>query len=222
MEYATSCLLVIVFFALLQLLLLTETTNRFIVENNGRQWNQPGWIGKDKRLYEHDRPVHQPIPYEIGPTKQCLSKDPNAYTKIWPHSGIHTHCDGIIHIHPWSAPFAWRLEGKRVVMAAFFDAIGVRYYETPLRLEFEDGTSFPNNKTHAWRMDLRVNNNITSFNNHFDELWIPYAYGNIRFVYDKINAKLKNWPQKNFGGWGAHGFNGKPYPLIHSSPYQFI
>jgi len=275
--YITGFLLLIICFALFQLLLLTEKTNRFTIEHSSKNWNQPGivsshntiqqlafitstppeyivlqnktsqftlqeenillensdwtvrfrpivgdhihlsveyWIGSQQRAHDHDRPIEQPIPYESGPDKQCKSTDKYAYTKIWPHSGIHTHCDGLIHIHPWSAPYVWRLEGKRVVMAAFFDSVGIRYYETPLRLEFEDGTSYTNNKTHVWRLDLRINYNITSIYTHFDRLWLPHAYANIRVVYDTINSKLKQWPTKNFGTWGAHGFQGKPYPLI--------
>ncbi len=78
-----------------------------------------------ERVILHDRNVTEPIPYE---TKSNLCLDPStvAYEKTWLHSGIHTHCDEVIHIHPWSA--YWPLEGRDVTLAQWFKSVNIEDY----------------------------------------------------------------------------------------------
>lgn len=69
----------------------------------------------------HDREMVQPIPYEEVET--C--SEPYAYTKMWYHTGVHTHCDNIVHIHPWSAPAKLRVEGREVRLKMWFESVGI-------------------------------------------------------------------------------------------------
>ena len=73
------------------------------------------WVhGKPRKIAEHDRnPIqaqHYEPPYFKDP-KVCSTAGNISYHKVWPHAGVHTHCDGLIHVHPWSAPRTLRKKG---------------------------------------------------------------------------------------------------------------
>ena len=172
------------------------------------------WIGNTARQAEHDRPIHQPIPYESLPTI-CTYPGEIAYTKIWPHLGIHTHCDGLIHIHPWSAPQALRQEGRKVVLGVWFDQVGIKYRQHSL--EFLDGQRYDNNATHRWRIAEYIcynNSEYTLYEDHFDEIWLGHAYGSYIVWYGtssdpppSIASHIDRLTQV-----GATGFDGHTYP----------
>ena len=88
-------------------------------------------IGYSISLFGHelilrDRNMTQPVPYEYyKPIDTCISPPEYAYIKEWYHTGVHTHCDQIIHIHPWSAPNQLRVEGKSVTLKMWFESVGI-------------------------------------------------------------------------------------------------
>jgi len=88
-------------------------------------------IGYSVSLFGHeiilkDRNMTQPVPYEeYKPIDECISPPEYAYVKKWYHTGVHTHCDQIIHVHPWSAPKQLRVEGKDVTLKMWFESVGI-------------------------------------------------------------------------------------------------
>lgn len=69
---------------------------------------------------------------------------------------------------------------------------------------------------HKWRMELRRfpgDKNIQTFYKNFGLVWIPYAYGSVRFIYGDVEM---DWPEKDFSDWGARGFNGQDYPILNN------
>ena len=71
-----------------------------------------------------DRNLTEPIPYEDFHAT-CDHPPKYAYIKQWYHTGVHTHCDNIIHIHPWSAPRQLRVTGKDVTLGVWFESVGI-------------------------------------------------------------------------------------------------
>lgn len=71
-----------------------------------------------------DRNLTEPVPYEDFKA-MCPNPPIYAYTKQWYHTGVHTHCDNIVHIHPWSAPKQLRVEGKSVTLKMWFESVGI-------------------------------------------------------------------------------------------------
>jgi len=88
-------------------------------------------IGYTVSLFGHelilrDRNMTEPIPYEhYRPIDTCENPPEYAYVKKWYHNGVHTHCDQIIHIHPWSAPKQLQVEGKEVTLKMWFESVGI-------------------------------------------------------------------------------------------------
>jgi len=78
-----------------------------------------------ERVILHDRNITEPIPYEHYPAT-CEAPGDFAYTKVYLHSGVHTHCDGIIHIHPWSAYIP--VEGRDVTLGEWFKSVKIEDY----------------------------------------------------------------------------------------------
>jgi len=87
----------------------------------------------------HDRDMSQPISYEAYPL-MCPNPGIYAYEKRWYHTGVHTHCDGIVHVHPWSAPSELRVEGRRVRLKLWFESVGIEVSpdKTGLKMPGED------------------------------------------------------------------------------------
>ena len=71
-----------------------------------------------------DRNLTEPIPYEMYPAT-CENPPEYAYIKQYYHTGVHTHCDGLIHVHPWSAPKDLRKEGRDVTLGMWFESVGI-------------------------------------------------------------------------------------------------
>lgn len=78
----------------------------------------------DEDVVVRDRNLTEPIPYESHPPS-CPNPPEYAYVKQYYHTGVHTHCDGIIHVHPWSAPKDLRKEGRGVTLGLWFESVGI-------------------------------------------------------------------------------------------------
>lgn len=74
-------------------------------------------------LTMRDHNMTHDVPYETGPS--CSNAPPYAYRKIWYHTGVHTHCDQIIHVHPFSAPRELRVEGRKANLGMWFENVGI-------------------------------------------------------------------------------------------------
>lgn len=176
------------------------------------------WVdGRPRAFAEHDRAVMEDEPYD---TKSDICQTPGrvAYTKVWPHSGVHTHCDGLIHVHPWSAPRVLRREGIDVNLGMWFDAVGIRYHETPLRITFANGTSKVNNATHRWRILERkcfLDEEYILYESHFDKIWLGHAYASYVVWYDKLDtdppAAISSH-NRALLDVGAYSYNDRQYP----------
>ena len=86
-----------------------------------------------KELTMRDRNLTEPIPYEDFPAT-CENPPKYAYVKQWYHTGVHTHCDNIIHVHPWSAPRKLRVTGKEVTLATWFESVGISVIGNTIRI----------------------------------------------------------------------------------------
>ena len=67
---------------------------------------------KNKFITLRDHNMSHNVKYESNPPS-CPNPPKYAYVKKWYHTGVHTHCDNIIHVHPFSAPRELRVEGKK-------------------------------------------------------------------------------------------------------------
>lgn len=178
--------------------------------------------GRAKIDAEHDRQYLQDIPYESPYFKESICKIPGdiAYTKLWPHSGVHTHCDGLIHIHPWSAPALIRKEGLDIRLKLWFDQVGILYREYPyVSLTFPDGKRYDGNETHQWRLaEKKCFKNIEPDNIykiHLGDVWLGHAYASYVLWFDKITSNIpKDIPThiEILKKTGAYGFDKQTYP----------
>jgi len=173
------------------------------------------WIAGVARKAEHDRPYEEDIPYEKK-ENTCHVPGNIAYTKLWPHAGVHTHCDGIIHVHPWSAPLVLRREGRHVTLGMWFDQVGIEYRQ-PGSLTFREGRRYDNNATHQWRIaEYRCFNDgsYELYTEQFDRIWLGHAYGSYIVWYGR--SIVPPPPIKEhittLQKWGATGFDKRPYP----------
>jgi len=183
------------------------------------------WINGVARQAEHDRPYEEDIPYEQK-EDSCRVPGNVAYTKLWPHAGVHTHCDGIIHVHPWSAPHVLRHEGRQLTLGMWFDQVGIEYRRQGL--SFDNGHRYDNNATHKWRVAEYTcfkRTSYTLYTEQFDRIWLGHAYGSYVVWY----GQTKEPPPPvaahilTLQRWGATGFDGRPYPqtcLTDSSTIQ--
>jgi len=178
------------------------------------------WIGDVPRQFaEHDRHPIDPIPYETKKPSMCLAPDKNAYTKLWPHVGVHTHCDGLIHIHPWSAPKSIRKEGLDVQLGLWFDQVGIQYRETPLvSLEFADGLRLDGNATHRWYVAEKKcfkDSDAKIYSEYLDQIWLGHAYASYVVWYGKIGSESPGDIESHIDSLkvvGVYSFNESPYP----------
>jgi hypothetical protein len=178
------------------------------------------WIGDVPRLFaEHDRHPMDPIPYETKKPSMCLAPDKNAYTKLWPHVGVHTHCDGLIHVHPWSAPKSIRKEGLDVQLGLWFDQVGIQYRESPfVSLEFADGLRLDGNATHRWYVAEKKcfnDSDAKIYSEYLDQIWLGHAYGSYVFWYGKIGSESPGDIESHIDSLksvGVYSFNEYPYP----------
>ncbi len=181
------------------------------------------WIhGKPREHAEHDRNPIQYIPYESRRGKDtdiCQVEGNIAYQKVWPHAGVHTHCDGLIHVHPWSAPRTLRKQGLDVQLGLWFDQVGIQYREYPtVSIQFPNGPKYTSNRTHVWRIAEKTcfkNDDVNIYDHHLDYIWLGHAYASYVVWFDVIESKppssIKTHIQ-HLQQVGAHGAFGKPYP----------
>lgn len=107
----------------------------------------------DKQFIMRDRNMTEPVPYEdFHPIPACISPPKYAYVKEWYHTGVHTHCDGIVHIHPWSAPKKLRVEGKDVTLKMWFESVGIEVASTTNMLRIPG-----QNYMGHWKLEYYVN-----------------------------------------------------------------
>ncbi len=90
--------------------------------------------GKSITLRDHNMTHY--VKYEDKPS--CPNPPPYAYIKKWYHTGVHTHCDNIIHVHPFSAPRELRVEGRKVNLGIWFENVGIFYHPNSNRFEIPD------------------------------------------------------------------------------------
>jgi len=180
------------------------------------------WIGDQPReSVEHDRHPIQSIPYEKNKPAVCKVPGQEAYTKLWPHAGVHTHCDGLIHIHPWSAPLVLRKEGVDVQLQLWFDQVGIAYRELPyISLQFQDGTRVDGNQTHRWFVSEKKcfnDKDETIYSKHLNQIWLGHAYASYVVWFGRSGSRAPPQIEEYITalkGWGAHGYNQKPYPHV--------
>lgn len=178
------------------------------------------WIGDKPRLFaEHDREPIEHVDYEHDKPAICQSEVPYAYTKVWPHSGVHTHCDGLIHIHPWSAPTSIRKEGLSVRMALWFEQVGIRYREFPLiSLEFPGMDRIDGNQTHRWYASEKKcykDSEFKVYSQYIDQIWLSHAYASYVVWFGAIGSSPPPAHVEqiaNLEKVGVYSFDVEPYP----------
>lgn len=84
----------------------------------------------NKYITLRDHNMSHNVPYETGPS--CSNPPPYAYVKKWYHTGVHTHCDQIIHVHPFSAPRELRVEGRKANLGMWFENVGIFFHPSGL------------------------------------------------------------------------------------------
>lgn len=172
--------------------------------------------GTPREQAEHDRPPLEAIGYEKKPTF-CPVPGTVAYDKVWPHAGVHTHCDGLIHVHPWSAPRVLRQEGLQIRLGLWFDQVGIGYRQHPLSLTLSDGARFINNATHRWHVaEYRCFRDTEPiiYTQQLDDIWLGHAYASyvMWFGTSDVPPPAIKTHIEALQRVGAHGFDGNPYP----------
>ena len=134
-----------------------------------------------------DRKLVENIPYEdFKPSDTCIHPPKYAYTKQWFHSGVHTHCDNIIHVHPWSAPRELRVEGKSVTLGTWFESVGIAVSS------LENKLRMPNSTYREWTLEYYINvqdkyaSYTTTYVEEMVNLWLVDHHGYIK-LYDKYS-----------------------------------
>ena len=181
------------------------------------------WIGHRARHAEHDRsPIHA-VDYEppFGKDEDvCVTPGPVAYHKVWSHVGVHTHCDGLIHVHPWSAPRAIRKEGLDVRLGLWFDQVGIAYREWPtVSLTFADGARYDSNATHQWHIAektcFRDPAPQTVYTEQLDDIWLGHAYAEYIAWFGLKGSEAPPGIERHLQHLervGVHGAFDAPYP----------
>jgi len=174
--------------------------------------------GKPLPSVLHDRNPTETIPYEKKPSI-CKVEGDVAYTKMWPHCGVHTHCDGLVHIHPWSAPASIRKEGLDVQLQLWFDQTGIEYHEDPLiSLKFPDGRRFDSNDTYRWYAAEKKcfkDKKSTIYDQNINQIWLGHAYASYVIWYGKIGSEEPLQVKSHIellSKVSAKGYNGENYP----------
>jgi len=146
-----------------------------------------------KKITMRDRNLTEPIRYEdFRPAETCAHPPIYAYIKQWYHTGVHTHCDNIIHVHPWSAPRKLRVTGKEVTLAMWFESVGISVVGGLIRIP---GYEYRKD----WVLDYYVNvtDNYpvlrTKNVNEMMNLWLVDHHGFI-----KLYQENENVPEKDF------------------------
>lgn len=143
----------------------------------------------------HDRNMTEPVPYEdFHPINTCIDPPKYAYVKKWYHTGVHTHCDNIIHVHPWSAPRQLRVEGKAVTLKMWFESVGIEVGSVDNVLRIPGNPYYDD-----WQLEYYVHVNdeypslVTSSVEEMKNLWLVDHHA---FV--KLYRKDEDKPPKDF------------------------
>ena len=154
-----------------------------------------------KELTMRDRNLTEPIPYEDFPAT-CSNPPEYAYIKQWYHTGVHTHCDNIIHVHPWSAPRKLRVTGKEVTLAMWCESVGISVMGNQLRIpgyEYSD----------KWILDyyLNVTDKLPAFRTknmeQIQNIWLADHHAFIKLykgVAPDKNTRVLNYYSKSMVG----------------------
>lgn len=141
-------------------------------------------LSVDNKVYNfHDRNMSQRIPYEVDNYPvTCPNPMTYSYEKRWYHTGVHTHCDGnIVHVHPWSAPYQLRVEGRDVKLKLWFESVGIEVATNRSALKLPGATHYRSD----WHMEYYVhaNDETPSFTTTDIEeivnLWLVDHHGEI-------------------------------------------
>jgi hypothetical protein len=181
------------------------------------------WVNGIPRIdAEHDRPYIQEVPYEAPFFKNellCKEAGDIAYTKLWPHSGVHTHCDGLVHIHPWSAPAVFRKEGIDVQLQLWFDQVGIAYREWPFpSVQFKNGSRYDGDQNNRWYLSEKKcfkDEEEIIYERNLNQIWLGHAYASYVLWYGPVGSKSPGPIQshiESLKGVGAHGYDGFKYP----------
>lgn len=182
------------------------------------------WIhGVPRHMAEHDRAPIQTIGYEPPYGKDlriCQTPGNTSYHKVWSHAGVHTHCDGLIHVHPWSAPRSLRKEGLDVRLGLWFDQVGIEYREWPdVSITFADGQRIDSNTTHRWHIAEKTcfhdKEPAQIYTTQLDQIWLGHAYASYVVWFgsddsippDDIPERIEHLKRV-----GVHGAFHRPYP----------
>jgi len=161
--------------------------------------------GKDLTL--HDRDMTEPISYEdFHPAPSCKDPPRYAYIKKWYHTGIHTHCDNIVHVHPWSAPKQLRVEGRDVTLKMWFESVGIEVgsIDNTLRMPGSDYQK-------GWRLEYYIHVNdidpvfVTTKVEEMSNLWLVDHHGFIKLwigtAPDKSYKVLEYYSKSKLGSY---------------------
>lgn len=132
-------------------------------------------ISVNNTLFEfHDRNMTHFVKYEDDNYPvTCPDKRTYAYEKIWYHTGVHTHCDGIVHVHPWSSPNQLRVEGRDVKLKMWFESVGIEVAPD------KSGLKLPGQELYIENWELRYYTSAT--NSH------------VSFITTDINEMINLW-----------------------------
>lgn len=101
----------------------------------------------NKEITLHDRNITEKIPYE-NKSETCPAPGHIAYTKTWLHNGIHTHCDGMVHVHPFSAFL--KKEGRDARLSEWFQSTGIEDYNHHIGRGYKYNNGYHNLQMHYY------------------------------------------------------------------------
>jgi len=160
----------------------------------------------------HDVLSIRGVPWE---DKQSQCSDIFAYHSARGlHMGFHTHCDGVAHSHPWTAPHALRdiVGGGGHHTGLLLDAMGVEYGPREPSLHLRN-RSTPLNGTHSWQLVVcRQGSALLRVSEHFDRVWYPVHGVSLVFSYDSTHLAACDLSHKHIPA--STGFDSFPYPDI--------
>jgi len=169
-------------------------------------------LSVDNKVYNfHDRNMSQRIAYEVDNYPvTCPNPMTFSYEKRWYHTGVHTHCDGnIVHVHPWSAPYQLRVEGRDVKLKLWFESVGIEVATNHSALKLP-GTEYYRSD---WHMEYYTNVNdehpafVTTDIEEIANLWLVDHHGEIvlwsggqkpekDFTVLKYSSHPENYPKR--------------------------
>jgi hypothetical protein len=139
-----------------------------------------------ERVILHDRNVTEDIAYDNKPAV-CKVPGSIAYKKTNLHNGIHTHCDGIIHVHPWSAYFP--VEGRDVTLGKWFKSVGIEDYNHRKLGYLIRGKYYNLNVAYYPNVDKLEDVFLSEYSSTINGLWLKDCHGMV-VLYDDIRPTV--------------------------------